>query len=140
MVASLPAQWQRPDCQRDCQRHRGLPRSVARRVVSSGTCGIQRRRAQGKTNREIKLCLVRYVARQLETNPRLDAHGSVIGADSSTKQRRLGGRFAPVQVAGSRELRPPGMEMGAGRDDLEALRGDAGPGDDPAEGFPAERR
>jgi len=37
----------------------------------------QRRRAQGKTNREIKRCLVRYVARQLyrllETNPALDA-------------------------------------------------------------------
>jgi transposase len=36
----------------------------------------QRRRAQGKTNREIKRCLVRYVARQLyrllETNPALD--------------------------------------------------------------------
>jgi transposase len=37
----------------------------------------ERRRAQGKTNREIKRCLVRYVARQLyrllETNPALDA-------------------------------------------------------------------
>jgi transposase len=37
----------------------------------------QRRRAQGKTNREIKRCLVRYVARQLyrllETPPALDA-------------------------------------------------------------------
>jgi transposase len=37
----------------------------------------QRRRAQGKTNREIKPCLVRYVARQLyrllETPPALDA-------------------------------------------------------------------
>jgi hypothetical protein len=37
----------------------------------------QRRRAQGKTNREIKRCLVRYVARQLyrllETQPTLDA-------------------------------------------------------------------
>jgi hypothetical protein len=37
----------------------------------------QRRRAQGKTNREIKRCLVRYVARQLyrllETQPALDA-------------------------------------------------------------------
>jgi transposase len=36
----------------------------------------QRRRAEGKTNREIKRCLVRYVARQLyrllETNPALD--------------------------------------------------------------------
>src|SRR5215212_9692471 len=36
----------------------------------------ERRRAQGKTNREIKRCLVRYVARQLyrllETNPALD--------------------------------------------------------------------
>jgi transposase len=36
----------------------------------------QRRRAQGKTNREIKRCLVRYVARQLyrhlEANPRFD--------------------------------------------------------------------
>ena len=36
-----------------------------------------RRRAQGKTNREIKRCLVRYVARQLyrqlETQPALDA-------------------------------------------------------------------
>jgi transposase len=36
----------------------------------------QRRRAQGKTNREIKRCLVRYVARQLyrllETQPTLD--------------------------------------------------------------------
>ena len=36
----------------------------------------QRRRAQGKTNREIKRCLVRYVARQLyqllETQPALD--------------------------------------------------------------------
>jgi transposase len=36
----------------------------------------QRRRAQGKTNREIKRCLVRYVARQLyrqlENNPRVD--------------------------------------------------------------------
>ena len=35
-----------------------------------------RRRAQGKTNREIKRCLVRYVARQLyrllETQPALD--------------------------------------------------------------------
>jgi transposase len=35
-----------------------------------------RRRAQGKTNREIKPCLVRYVARQLyrllETQPTLD--------------------------------------------------------------------
>ena len=37
----------------------------------------QRRRAEGKTNREIKRCLVRYVARQLyrllETQPALDA-------------------------------------------------------------------
>jgi transposase len=37
----------------------------------------QRRRAQGKTNREINRCLVRYVARQLyrllETQPTLDA-------------------------------------------------------------------
>lgn len=37
----------------------------------------QRRRAQGKTNREIKRCLVRYVARQLyrqlETPPAIDA-------------------------------------------------------------------
>ena len=37
----------------------------------------QRRRAQGKTNREIKRCLIRYVARQLyrqlETQPALDA-------------------------------------------------------------------
>jgi transposase len=36
-----------------------------------------RRRAQGKSNREIKRCLVRYVARQLyrllETQPALDA-------------------------------------------------------------------
>jgi transposase len=36
----------------------------------------QRRRAQGKTNREIRRCLVRYVARQLyrllEANPRFD--------------------------------------------------------------------
>ena len=36
----------------------------------------QRRRAQGKTNREIKRCLIRYVARQLyrllETQPALD--------------------------------------------------------------------
>jgi transposase len=36
-----------------------------------------RRQAQGKTNREIKRCLVRYVARQLyrllETQPALDA-------------------------------------------------------------------
>jgi transposase len=36
----------------------------------------QRRRAEGKTNREIRRCLVRYVARQLyrllEANPRLD--------------------------------------------------------------------
>ena len=36
-----------------------------------------RRRAQGKTNRKIKRCLVRYVARQLyrqlETQPALDA-------------------------------------------------------------------
>ena len=35
-----------------------------------------RRRGQGKTNREIKRCLVRYVARQLyrllETQPALD--------------------------------------------------------------------
>jgi transposase len=35
-----------------------------------------RRRAQGKTNREIKRCLIRYVARQLyrllETQPALD--------------------------------------------------------------------
>jgi transposase len=35
-----------------------------------------RRRAQGKTNREIKRCLVRYVARQLyrllEANPGFD--------------------------------------------------------------------
>jgi hypothetical protein len=96
LVASPPAQWQRPDCQRDCQRHRGLPWSVARRVVSSGVCGIQRRRAWSKTNHGIKRCLVRYVARQLKTNPRFDAHRSVTGADSSTKQRRLGGRFAPV--------------------------------------------
>ncbi len=37
----------------------------------------QRRRAEGKTNREIKRCLVRYVARQLyrllETQPAVDA-------------------------------------------------------------------
>ena len=36
----------------------------------------QRRRAEGKTNREIKRCLVRYVARQLyrllKNNPRVD--------------------------------------------------------------------
>jgi hypothetical protein len=36
----------------------------------------ERRRAQGKTNREIKRCLVRYIARQLyrllETQPTLD--------------------------------------------------------------------
>ena len=36
----------------------------------------QRRRAEGKTNREIRRCLVRYVARQLyrllEANPRFD--------------------------------------------------------------------
>ena len=36
-----------------------------------------RRRAQGKTNREIKRCLIRYIARQLyrllETQPALDA-------------------------------------------------------------------
>ena len=36
----------------------------------------QRRRAQGKTNREIRRCLVRYVARQLyrllEANPSFD--------------------------------------------------------------------
>jgi transposase len=36
----------------------------------------ERRRAQGKSNREIKRCLVRYVARQLyrllETQPALD--------------------------------------------------------------------
>jgi len=53
-------------------------------------------RARSKTNHGIKRCLVRYVARQLETNPRFDAHRRVTGADSSTKQRRLGGRFAPV--------------------------------------------
>jgi transposase len=37
----------------------------------------QRRRGQGKTNREIKRCLVRYVARQLyrllEATPGVDA-------------------------------------------------------------------
>jgi transposase len=37
----------------------------------------QRRRAEGKTNREIRRCLVRYVARQLyrllEANPGFDA-------------------------------------------------------------------
>ena len=36
----------------------------------------QRRRTEGKTNREIKRCLIRYVARQLyrllETQPALD--------------------------------------------------------------------
>jgi transposase len=36
----------------------------------------QRRRAEGKTNREIRRCLVRYVARQLyrllENNPNFD--------------------------------------------------------------------
>src|SRR5215213_6628118 len=41
----------------------------------------QRRRAQGKTHREIKRCLVRYVARQLyrlhETNQHLTQHRSV---------------------------------------------------------------
>jgi hypothetical protein len=55
---------------------------VARRVVSSGTCGIQRRRAPGQDNREIKRCLVRYVAcqlyRQLEINPRFDVRVPVI--------------------------------------------------------------
>jgi hypothetical protein len=60
-----------------------LRRSVARRVVSSGTCGIQRRRAQGKTNREIKRYLVRYVARQLyrqlETNRALTHIGASQG-------------------------------------------------------------
>jgi hypothetical protein len=43
-----------------------------------------RRRAQGKTNREIKRCLVRYVARQLyrqlENNPRVDPLGGHRGA------------------------------------------------------------
>jgi transposase len=40
-----------------------------------------RRRAEGKTNREIRRCLVRYVARQfyrlLEANPGLTQHRSV---------------------------------------------------------------
>jgi transposase len=35
------------------------------RGLERGTSYAQRRRAQGKTNREIKRCLVRYVARQL---------------------------------------------------------------------------
>ena len=37
-----------------------------------------------------------------------------------------------LQLAGSRAFRPPWVEMGAGRDDLEALRGDVGFGEDPA--------
>jgi hypothetical protein len=44
-------------------------------VKSGGASGESR--AQGKTNREIKRCLVRYLARQLyrllETQPALDA-------------------------------------------------------------------
>jgi hypothetical protein len=50
----------------------------------------QRRRVEGKTNREIRRCLARYVARQLyrllETQPALDQHRSVCGND------RLGSR------------------------------------------------
>ena len=45
----------------------------------------KQRRAEGKTNRKIRRCLVRYVARQpdrlLETNPALDQHRSVQGND-----------------------------------------------------------
>jgi hypothetical protein len=52
----------------------------------------QRRRAQGKTNREIKRCVVRYVARQLyrllETQPALDDIGAS-GGRCTAKLARL---------------------------------------------------
>ena len=53
--------------------------SAARSTLATPTTRAyaDRRRAQGKSNREIKRCLVRYVARQLyrllETQPALDA-------------------------------------------------------------------
>jgi transposase len=47
----------------------------------------QRRRAEGKTNREIKRCLVRYVAASStgssKPNPRFDQHRSVKRKDTS---------------------------------------------------------
>jgi transposase len=47
------------------------------RTYPATRADAQRRRAQGKTNREIERCLVRYIARQLyrllETQPAVDA-------------------------------------------------------------------
>jgi Transposase IS116/IS110/IS902 family len=52
----------------------------------------QRRPAEGKTNREIRRSLVRYVARQLyrllEAQPKLDQHRSVHGNDRRLLQVR----------------------------------------------------
>ena len=76
---------QRPDRQGSTESLRGPPANQALytvvltrlRTEPATRAYAQRRRAQGKTNREIKRCLVRYVARQLyrllETEPALDA-------------------------------------------------------------------
>ena len=64
----------------------------------------QRRRAQGKTNREIRRCLVRYVSRQLyrllEANPSFDPHRSVWRNDQRAFSPLSPGRHAD-QAAGS---------------------------------------
>ena len=76
---------QRPDRQGSTESLRGPPANQALytvvltrlRTEPATRAYAQRRRARGKTNREIKRCLVRYVARQLyrllETEPALDA-------------------------------------------------------------------
>jgi transposase len=75
----------------------------------------QRRRAQGKTNREINRCLVRYVARQLyrllETPPALDATWSVQGNDQRLCQCCPGASAASdVLAAAGRLMRLLGLK------------------------------
>jgi hypothetical protein len=70
-------QWCQADVgARKTTRHQGSPLGARSDLGHAEMPTAERRRAQGKTNREIRRCLVRYVARQLyrllETNPAFD--------------------------------------------------------------------
>lgn len=54
----------------DRELNRALHRRVSRLRYDEATCAYRdRRQAQGKTDREIRCCLTRYVARQLYRQP-----------------------------------------------------------------------
>jgi Transposase IS116/IS110/IS902 family len=92
----------------DRQRNQALYVIVVTRLRSDPATRAyaQRRRALGRTNREIRRCLVGYVARQLfrllETGPTPDAASECQGTASRASKARTGGPSSWESVA------PPG--------------------------------